>query len=112
MKSSVPVLGVSLGAFLAGCDDKSKPIAASGPLYQSHFIGMAQLDQSTNAPKLKEVWALPSSEALRKQALEKIAKTPFTLWQKSLPSGATDRPELIRPLLDDLLSAESFVELN
>jgi len=110
-------------ALVTGCLDKAGSTSPSGssqasgaessrPLYRSHFVGMTALATGTNASKLLEVWGLTASQDLRKQALDKIAKTPFQLWQKSLPSGAVDRPELIRPLLDDLLTAESYVELN
>ena len=91
---------------------KSTAASANGPLWRFHFIGMTELNQSTNASKLKEVWSLPASQDLKKQALDKIAKTPFQLWQKSLPSGTTDQAALIRPLLDDFITSESYVDLK
>src|SRR3954462_10053865 len=75
-------------------------------------MGMTKLIQGTNAPKVKEIWGLQASADLRKKALDKIAKTPFQLAQKVLPAGALDQPALIRPLLDDLVASESYVELK
>src|SRR5947209_7395615 len=125
MKSSVLLLIGATALALTGCLDKARSAgpggghsskttaaAANGPLWRFHFIGMTELNQSTNASKLKEVWSLPASQDLKKQALDKIAKTPFQLWQKSLPSSATDQPSLIRPLLDDFVMSESYVDLK
>src|SRR5438132_7965492 len=125
MKSSILRLIGATALALTGCLDKapsagptrsryskSTPPGASGPLWRFHFIGMEALNQSTNASKLKEVWSLPASQDLKKQALDKIAKTPFQLWQKSLPSSATDQPSLIQPLLDDFVMSESYVDLK
>src|SRR6267378_7722233 len=122
MKSSLLLLIGATALALTGCLDKarsagpsgarySKSTAATpnGPLWRFHFTGMDALNQSTNASKLKEVWTLPASQELKKQALNKIAKTPFQLWQRSLPSGTTDQPSLIRPLLDDFVTSESYV---
>src|SRR5256885_6057251 len=101
MKNPILILAAGAAVSLTGCLEKSKPANPSGSLYRAHFIGMSQLAESTNLATLKEVWNLPAPQTTRKKALEKIAKTPFQLWQKTLPSGATDHPELIRPLLDD-----------
>jgi hypothetical protein len=111
MKNLGPVLlAIMLG--LTGCFEQSKGAERRTPVYRSQFIGMANLNAGTNAARLKEVWALPVSEELRNQALTSIAKAPLKLWERSLPNGVKDQPELMRPLLDDLLSAESYVELN
>src|SRR4051812_19367470 len=112
MKGFASLFVILLGVFVAGCDDKTNSTGSNLPLYRSHFIGMGKVVQGTNASKLKEVWALPASHQVRKEALDKIATAPFQLWRKSLPSGARDQSALIRPLLDDLLSSESFIELK
>jgi hypothetical protein len=82
------------------------------PLFRSHFIGVTRLVQTTNTLKLKEILSLPASTELRRQTLEKLAQTPFKLWQKSLPAGAAPHPELIGPLLDDLVASESYIEIQ
>jgi len=112
MRNAILVLLAAIAAFSTGCFEKPRPATLSTPLLRSHFIGMTQLIQSSNAPKVREVWALPASADLRRKALDKIAKTPFQLAQKVLPAGAVDQPTLIRPLLDDLLASESYIELK
>src|SRR6266436_182805 len=125
MKRSVLLLIGGTVLALTGCFDKARSAGpsgtrysksnasgANGSLWRFHFIGMTDLNQGTNASKLKEVWSLPASQELKKQALDKIAKTPFQLWQKSLPSGTTDQASLIRALLDDFITSESYVDLK
>jgi len=98
---------------LTGCAEKAATTAPSNlPLLQSHFAGMTQVVQGNGASKLKDIWALPATTAVRKEALDKIASAPFQLWQKSLPSGARDQAGLVRPLLDDLFASESVVQLG
>jgi len=101
-----------MGLIAAGCDEKAGDSTSSAPLFRSHFAGMTHILNGTNASKLKEIWSLPASQAVGKQALDKIANAPFQLWQKSLPSGSQTNASLIRPLLDDLISSESFLEIN
>src|SRR5262245_2877806 len=91
---------------------QEKSSHASQPLLRAHFVGMNRIVELTNAGKLKDIWTLPTSQQLRKQAVEKAALAPFELWKKLLPAGASDQPQLIRPLLDDLLTSESYIELN
>jgi hypothetical protein len=111
MKSFVLVLLGITSTLVVGCSDNSQAAGQSATLYRSQFAGMATL-KATEATKLKEIWALPPAEDVRNQALSALARTPFKLWQKSFPAGAADRPELIRPLLDDLLSVQSYIEVN
>src|SRR5262249_20142736 len=112
MKIYLVMLIALAAAFFSGCYDKAKASAPTGSLLRAHFIGINGIKQDTNALKLKEILAQPSSAVMRTQVLDKIASTPFQLWQKSLPKGVTNQPALIRPLLDDLVNSESFVELN
>jgi hypothetical protein len=96
----------------AGCGDDSKANNSSEPLLRLHFSGMNRVLDQPGLLNLKEVWALPTTQQLRKQALDKIAIAPFQLCQNALPPGAVDQPALIRPLLDDLIVGESYIELN
>src|SRR5947207_1995276 len=102
----------ALAVVLSCCVEKSGPPKASGPLWRSHFAGVRAINENTDPLVFKKVWNLPSSGDLRKQALDKIAQTPFQLWQKSLPAGVANGASLIRPLLDDLVNSESFVEIK
>jgi len=112
MKGLSSIFAALLAVVVSGCYDKADSSTSNLPLLRTHFAGMTQVIQGTNASKLRDVWALPASQDVRKQALDKISSAPFQLWQKSLPAGAQNNAKLLRPLLDDLVTAESFIELN
>src|SRR5438477_169915 len=111
MKNPILILAAVAAISLTGCLEKAST-RASGPLFRSHFVGMAEVSRLTNTLKLNEIWSLPASKAMLNQALDKIARTPFQLWQKSLPSGSANQSALIRPLLDDLIASESYLDLR
>ena len=103
-----------------GCQQKTaeppppKRVAAAPapePLLRWHFVGTAQLASDTNAAKLRQIAALPASQELRAQTLNKLADG----LARSFPTtdGAnTNRPALLRPLLEDVLSAETWFQLH
>jgi len=98
----------------AGCLEKSSTNAgtAATVIYRHHFLGAAHLRQGTNYGALAPVFALPASRELGEQSLQKLSKAPQELWQKFLPAGASSQPAQFRPLLDDLVSAESYAEVR
>lgn len=102
-------IGIGLVA-LAGCMDQSARSQGSGPVYRHHFVGLDSVLSSTNAAKLKEILATPASQALRDHVLDKLCRAPRQASQKHLPKNAPNNVELLRPLLDDLVRKESYVE--
>ena len=58
-----------------GCHAQSRPAPPAGGdvLFRSHFLGTAQLAANTNGAKLREIWALPETAALRGDVLEKLS---------------------------------------
>src|SRR5438105_314963 len=114
MKEARFVIGLVLAGLAAGCLEKPDNNAgtASTILYRHHFLGTAQLAQNTNAAKLPAILALPASRELGQQVLQKLSRSPEELWRKFLPPGAVSQPDLARPLLDDLASAESYAEVH
>lgn len=82
--------------------------AADDLILQCHCLGMNQLP--AGAAKLKQIWSLPASADLRKQLAEQLARLPFLALSNSLAKGTPDQAALFRPLFDDLLPAESFLE--
>jgi hypothetical protein len=114
MKKYVVCLSIAVSALLSGCFEKAdvKETGASGPLYRQHFVGMTQLLAGTNAAKVKEIWNLKSTPALRDEFLNKLAQAPHAFWSKQIPSSALDQKELIRPLFDDLLNSESYLDIK
>ena len=96
----------------AGCAEQAARSGGDATVYRHHFVGWGAISGSTNGTKLKEVAALPGSQQLREHILQKLAAGPRQLLEKQLPTNAVDNAALFRPLFDDLLSAESYVEVR
>ncbi len=113
MKSLSFLFGLVVLGVCSGCWEKPGGSGAySGPLFRHHFAGTAAIAQHTNSAKLKKIAALPLSGQFRDQLLQRFAQTPHALWRAQLPAATTDLAPLFRPLLDDLASAESFLEVR
>jgi hypothetical protein len=73
-----------------------------------HFAGSAQLANNTNFDNVKKILTLDSSLEFQHLALNR-----FSSWlAKSLFAATNDATAPLRPLLDDVLSAESFWALG
>jgi len=80
-------------------------------LLRSHFVGGAALKNRPEAARWATMAATNTAFAdLRAQTVQKLATTPFRALQPGLPAGAKDHADLLQPLFDDLLSAESWIE--
>lgn len=77
-----------------------------------HFAGTAQLATDANAGKLNEIAALPESRDLREQTLQKLATTPFRYLKSKVAKQTDDCALLIRPLAEDLIASESYIEMS
>ncbi len=118
-------LGTGCGREDAAPQASAKPSApASAPivpkpeadvLAQVHFVGTTQLlaDKKATA-KLNEIAAMPETTALRDETLTKLATAPYRFLREreKLDGQALDEAALIRPLLEDLIPNESYVELR
>ena len=106
--SAVLVL-VALAACTSGPGSNPGSHQSADPLIlRAHFIGAEQLFASPDSAKLKELWSLPSSRALRDEALNRFAELP-SLWRRG-DAGTPTLTNLFRPLLDDLLAREFYLE--
>jgi hypothetical protein len=77
---------------------------AAAPAARLHWLGLDQIRADTNAAPFLAVWQLPQTQTLLAQTLAKISRLP--------QAGATNAASaLLRPLLDDLISAETHLEL-
>lgn len=81
----------------------------SAPILQIHSAGLGKIEAGAKATTLKSVLALPESQELISTILDKLATVPYRLSKTNLPSGTTDRTDLIRPLLDDCAREESWM---
>ena len=79
-------------------------------IFRFHFIGTEQLWAGAESAKLKELSTLTSSPGLREEALNRFALLPSFWLAEALPNGAAPQTNLFRPLLDDLLAHECYVD--
>jgi len=113
MKNVFGLLGLTASVLAAGCFDQGGGARSyKGPLLRYHSASRAQLAAGTNATVLKEITAMPATADLRGQLAQKLAAATLPFWRKDLPAGATDQSALLRPLLDDFLSAEAYLEVR
>ena len=78
-----------------------------------HFAGTASLAGNSNASKLREIWALPETGKFQEQTLQKLAHAPKVLYGDKINAEQDERgAALLRPLLDDLIRSESFLQVR
>jgi hypothetical protein len=86
----------------------ARPLSAALPsenLLRIHGLGLKQVGTDTNAAQLMKVWQLPQTAALVAQTLDKISRIPG--------HGTTNTASaLLRPLLDDLITSEFYLEMD
>lgn len=104
--------GLAAACLLSGCLEapKAGKTSDTGVIYRHHFIGATSLAEGTNATKLKEVLARPTTQKMGVQLVKKLALTPREYWTNQLPKKARSGAEFIEPLLPDLFVFESYVE--
>jgi len=76
-----------------------------------HWLGKKRLAAESNATNFMALWHLPESAKLEAQTLDQLATAPWRLWQTNTPVS-TAPTALLRPLLDDLVSEESYLEVQ
>jgi hypothetical protein len=79
---------------------------------QVHFTGAEQISADTNAVAFTNLWCSTEARALRAQTLGKLSHTPYEWLKSKIPPGRGDGAAQLRPLLDDLLSAEWFLQIR
>jgi hypothetical protein len=77
-----------------------------------HFAGAEQISADTNAVAFTNLWCSPEAQALRDQTLNKLSRAPFNWLKSKISPGAGDGAAQLRPLLDNLLSAEWFLQVG
>lgn len=111
----VAALVVAAGA---GCG-KSQPGPGAPPastppgetVARVHWLGKKRLAADTNAAAFMDIWKLPESAKLETQTLDKLSLVPWRLLKgATTTNGAT--VARLRPLLDDLVQAESYLEIR
>lgn len=97
----------------AGDEGKSTATQnAPAPLVAKfHWLGKARLASEANATNFMAIWGSPASAKLEAQTLDKLATAPWRLLHAAAP--LSNAPvALFRPLLNDLIQAESYLEVR
>ena len=114
-------IGLICLALGAGCKEKAaeqvvapaapKP-AAQKVLARFHFVGTGQLAGNTNASQLRKIWGMPETLRFRDEVLMRLAKAPQAFFPKHGTNAPVDPSDWLRPLMNDLIQAESYGELR
>ena len=73
--------------------------------FRLHWLGLKSVAADTNAAQFLKVWQLPQTTALVSQTLDKLSRWPG--------AGATNAASArLRPLLNDLITSEFYLEIN
>ena len=95
-----------------GAESTGQP-SKTDVLVRCHFVGTASLIHNTNAARARELWTLPESRRLVDQTLQKLAHAPRTLCGDRVTAAQDERgAALLRPMLDDVLRGESFLQVR
>jgi len=84
---------------------------ASLAVLKLHWLGRKQLDSDPTATNFMAIWNKPESAKLEAQTLDKLSTAPWRLL-KSATALSNAPVALLRPLLDDLVQAESYLEVQ
>jgi hypothetical protein len=131
------LLGAPLAVWGAGAENSAPaptapfgflsaaPARPAGTIVRVYWQGKKRLAADTNAAGLMSVWNLPESARLERQTLDKLSFAPWQLLRGATPPSAnqlsTDQLSNInyqlstnqtRPLLDDLVQNECFLEVR
>ncbi len=79
-------------------------------LFRFYFSGTARLAAETNAAPWVSMSALPASQALWRQTLEKLARSPYRLFQQRIAATTNNFAGTFQELIADFVRAESFAE--
>ncbi|MBI4323772.1 MAG: hypothetical protein HY674_00750, partial [Chloroflexi bacterium] len=110
------VVRLILTGLILSAVGRASPAAAPPPpevLARLHFAGAEQLNANTNLATLKGVWSLPATVELRGKALQKLSVFAGELLTNRIGLANSSRAAvLIHPLLEDLLQAETHLEIR
>ena len=114
---------------VGGCRKSSQEAASSSPetpptgskaavpetVARLHWLGKKRLEGETNAAFFMSIWDMPESAKLEAQTLDKLALAlASSLTGTTNPASITNSSvvSMVRPLLEDLLKEESYLEIR
>jgi hypothetical protein len=90
--------------------DETATWLKDGLIARVHFAGTERILADPSATNLNAIAKLPETAALRGETFRKLALAPYN-FLRNRTATTNNETALIRPLLDDLFRAESFMEL-
>ncbi len=113
MNQKIILLLAALAILCLGCK-KTEPAQPQKAqvLVRWHFIGTSKIGANTNAHWFNRIAALPASAEFRDELLQKLARGPHQFLKYRIGHTTNDYAELIKPLLAELVRAESMAELR
>jgi hypothetical protein len=99
----------------------AKESAPAGPAAIVYWAGAKHISTDANAAGFLKIWGLPETERLKAQTLDKLALAPWRLSGTNHLGAITNYAALVRadpsaallrPLLDDLVDAEWYLEIR
>ena len=105
---------------ITGCGKTTQPAPTSNsqlltpdsePSLRIHWLGKKRLAADPNATNFIAIWNMPESLRLENQTLDKLATAPWRLLTSTVTPLSNAPVALLRPLLDDLLLEESYLEI-
>ncbi len=109
------MVGAGVLVALTACNVKLASSSRRGAntdslILRAHFVGTEQLFAAPESAAFKEIWNVKSTAALRQEALTRFALLPSFWLGDALPKGASTHTNLFRPLLEDMLVRECYIE--
>ncbi|MGA3284279.1 MAG: hypothetical protein ABSD57_07465 [Verrucomicrobiota bacterium] len=77
-----------------------------------HFVGVEQISADTNSAAFTNFFCSAEAQVLREQTLNKLSHFPYAWFRSRIVAGTNDGADQLRPLLDDLLKSEWFLEIR
>ena len=88
-----------------------QPSTTTAPSFRLHWLGKKRLAAESNATNFISIWNMPESLRLESQTLDKLSTAPWRLLTTATPLSNAPTA-LLRPLLDDLVQEESYLEIS
>lgn len=81
--------------------------------FRYHFLGARAIAQDSQGTQLKQVAGFEQTEALVRHMLDRLARSPGVLAGNALTAEQVEEgASILRPMFDDLLVYESFLEVR
>lgn len=85
-------------------------LSAADLMAQIHFVGAEKISADANSRAFTNFFCSAPAQALKVQTLDRLSHAPYNWLKEKIAGGAGDNAAQLRPLLDDLVKAEWFLD--